>query len=146
MPSVSSSFSDYFTGREVGTEESSGNYSSLKVLCIPSSASVLSALGDSLRMEFSETKNMWDAVLCLIEHLAKQTFHLFPIRNLIRCKRESGASILTRREELLLTLVCLLFRPQSISSFCVPMSSDLLLNGRVQALWGKEDLKVLLSP
>lgn len=46
------------------------------------------------------------------------------------------------REELLI-LLCLLFRPPSISSSCVPTSSDLLLGGRVQTLWEKEDLKVL---
>lgn len=55
----------------------------------------------------------------------------------------SGARILMCRQEFLLSFVGVLFRPQSISSLCVPMSSDLLLHGRVQTLWEKEDLKVL---
>lgn len=130
---------------EIGGE-ALGSYSNVKVLCIPSSAkcslitNVLLAPGDRLRVLSSETKvsGLQFYALC---SLLKWTFHVFPIRNLIRCKRPSGGRILSRK--LVLILVCLLFRPQSISSLCVPMSSDLPLNGRVQTLWEKEDPKVM---
>lgn len=146
MPSVSSSFPECFAGGQVGTKVSLGNYFTLKVLCIPSSAKCSLSMWRQTEDGVHCNKDTWVAVFWLIKHFAKETFRLFPVRNLIRCKRSSGARILTCRPEFLLTLVCLLFRTQSISSFCVPMSSDLLLNGRVQTLWEKEDLKALSSP
>lgn len=135
MSSVISSLSDYFTGREVGTEVSLGSYSILKVLCIPSSAKCsCSTWGQA------DETDMCVAVLCFIKHLAEQTVYQFPNRNCFRCR-----SIWSKdcRQEFLLSLVGVLFRPQSISSLCVPMSSDLLLHGRGQTLWEKQDLKML---
>lgn len=81
MSSVSSSFPDYFTGREMSTEVSLGNYSNLKVLCIPSCAegsrSTWGQPGDT---------DVWVAVLCFIKHLAEQTVYQFAIRSFLRCR------------------------------------------------------------
>lgn len=63
---------------------------------------------------------MWVAVLCLIKHLAEQTFCLFPIRNLIRCERSSGARLLTGRQNLLLTLACFLCQTPKQQRFVRP--------------------------
>lgn len=81
MSSVNSSFSDYFTGREVGTEVSLGNYSILRVLCIPSSAK-----GSPSTWRQADGTDMWVAVLCFIKHLAEQTVYQFPIRSFLRCR------------------------------------------------------------
>lgn len=81
MSSVSCSFPDYFTGREVGTEVSLGNYSILKVLCIPSSVK-----GSHSTWGQTDDRDMWVAVLCFIKHLAEQTVYQFPIRSFLRCK------------------------------------------------------------
>lgn len=139
MSSVNSSFPDYFTGREVGTEVSLGNYSILKVLCIPSSAK-----GSCSTWGQADDTDTWVTVLCFIKHLAEQTVYQFPIRSFLRCR-----SIWSKDSDMQTRIptfsVGVLSRPQSISSLCVPMSSDLLLHGRVQTLWEKEDLKVLWS-
>lgn len=87
MPLVRSSFPYYFTGREAGTEVSSGNYSGLKVLGVPGSAKCSLSAGGQTEDGVWWNKDMWVVVSCLIKHLAKQTFHLFSIRNLIRCER-----------------------------------------------------------
>lgn len=66
MSSVNSSFSDYFTGRKVGTELSSGNYFSLKVLCIPRSAQCSLSTGGQAEDEAGETELcelLFDALL-----------------------------------------------------------------------------------
>lgn len=81
MSSVSSSFPDYCTGREVDTEVSLGNYSTLKVLCIPSSAK-----GSCGTWGQADDTDVWVAVLCFIKHLAEQTAYQFPIRSFLRCR------------------------------------------------------------
>lgn len=73
MPAVSSSFPDYSAGKEMGTEVSSGDYSTLKVLCVPRSAQCSLSTWGQTEAGVQCNKDVWVAVLCLIKHLAKQT-------------------------------------------------------------------------